>query len=69
MLPYDQIGALSEQRIDRYRAEAERHRLLARPKNNDRLLNLVRRGLDRSGLRRIGEILSGKPTGPLQPAI
>jgi hypothetical protein len=69
MLPYDQIRALSDQRIDKYRAEADRHRLIARSEDNDRLLTLLRRGLETSGLRRIGEILSGKPTHPLQPAI
>lgn len=69
MLPYDQIEALSEQRIDRYRAEAENHRLLARPEANDRVRSLLRTGLERSGLRRISQILSGRPTRPLQPAI
>jgi hypothetical protein len=69
MLPYDQIEAMSVQRMNGYRTEAENHRLLARPGADNRVVGLLRTGLERSGLRRIGQILSGRPTRPLQPAI
>ncbi len=69
MLPYDQIKAMSEQRIDGYRSEAEYHRHVVRPKSHDRARSRLQSGLKRSGLRRIAQILSGRPTRPLQPAI
>lgn len=70
MLPYEQMRAISEQRMDKYRADAERHRRIERPRQiRDRMLAAVRTALDRSGLRRVGEILSGRQNWPIQPAI
>lgn len=69
MLPYEQLRAISEQRRDKYRADAERHRLIERPNRlSQRLLAAVQAALDRSGLRRVGEVLSGKNNRPIQPA-
>ena len=70
MLPYEQMRAISEQRMGEYRADAERHRLLERSDQmKDRLLAAAQVALDRSGLRRVGEVLSGKQSWPIQPAI
>ncbi|MEX1037960.1 MAG: hypothetical protein WDZ96_03780 [Acidimicrobiia bacterium] len=61
---------MSEQRMDKYRADAERYRLAERPDRiSDRMLAAVQTALDRSGLRRVGEILAGTQSRPIQPAI
>jgi hypothetical protein len=69
MLPYNEIRAVSEQKIERYRAEAERHRLLERPGGAGHRIGAVRALLVRSGLSRIGAVLKGRPNRPIQPAI
>ena len=70
MLPYDQMRAMSEQRMDKYRTDAQRHRLVERPGQiSQRVLTTVQTALDRSGLRRVGEVLSGKQSWPIQPAV
>jgi hypothetical protein len=69
MLPYDQIRAISEQKIERYRSEADRHRLVQRPDRAGNWIEAVRAVLDRSGLSRIGAVLTGRPNRPIQPAI
>jgi len=69
MLPYNEIRAISEQKIERYMAEAERHRLVERPDRAGQRTALVIAFLDRSGLSRIGAVLTGRPNRPIQPAI
>lgn len=69
MLPYNQMRAMSEQRMDKYLADAERHRLVRRPRQiGDHMLAAVQTALDRSGLRRVGKVISGKQSWPIQPA-
>jgi hypothetical protein len=69
MLPYNEIRAISEQKIERYRAEAEIHRLIERPDRAGNWMEAVRAVLDRSGISRIGAFLIGRPNHPIQPAI
>jgi hypothetical protein len=69
MLPYDQIRAMNEQKIDRYRAAAERHRLIERPDRAGQRMAAVRAVLVRSGLSRVGAVLIGRTNRPIQPAI
>lgn len=69
MLPYDEIRAINEQKRDRYRAEARRHRLIDRPDRSRIRFAGVRAILARSGLSRIGAVLAGRPNRPIQPAI
>ncbi len=74
MIPYEQQKAQLDQRIDRYRFEAQSHRSVREihgPRESlaDRLRSLGRIGLTRSGASRVGTVLFGRENGPIQPAI
>jgi len=69
MLPYEQMRAISEQRMDKYRADAVRHRRIERPDRNGYRIAAVRAFLAGSGLSRIGAVLRGRPNRPIQPAM
>lgn len=73
MFPYEQMEARAQQKMDRYRAEARRHRQVRGDEREGhglpgRLWRGVKGGLGRSGLGRIGSVLSGKESGPILPA-
>ncbi len=74
MIPYEQQKAQLDQRIDRYTAEARRYRSVRElrdpgPGLANRLLAIGRTGLTRTGASRVGSVLFGRETGPIQPAI
>jgi len=74
MIPFEQQKAQVEQRIDRYAAEARRHRVARELRDqgqgkSSRLLAIGRTGLTRTGASRVGSVLFGRGTGPIQPAI
>ncbi|REK18711.1 MAG: hypothetical protein DWQ40_08410 [Actinobacteria bacterium] len=66
MIPYEQVKAMADQRMQRYEAEAARHRSIDREESNllERLISKGRQGLDRSGLGRIGDIVIGREARP-----
>lgn len=73
MFPYEQMEARAQQKMDRYRAEAGRHRQVRGEERDEpglpgRLWGRARSGLSRSGLGRIGSVLSGRESGPILPA-
>lgn len=67
MIPYDQMKAMADQRMARYESDADRHRMISNERRG--LIELVKAGFARSGLDRIGKVLAGNGTGPVQPAI
>ncbi len=60
---------MSEQKIDSYKEAAERYRLIERPGRAGQPIAALRSLLVRSGLSRVGEVLTGRPNQPIQPAI
>lgn len=73
MFPYEQMEARAQQKMDRYRSDAEAHRQVKADPHGPRLHELKnwivgRSGLDRFGIRRIAQVLSGEESGPILPA-